>query len=205
MILFIILAMSVAVITWFIFNHFLKNEPNSGSVNPVAAEYKQRLGSLKKHVEQEPKSAKAHSDYAVALYATGDTQGAKSEYEKAIEFDSKNATTFNNLGNAYRDLNQIDKAIESYDKAISLNPKLANPYYNLASIQQYNRKNIDQAIQTYQSGLKALPNNEQMLLSLALAYEAKSDKANAEKVYRSILTINANNAAAKVNLERLTN
>jgi tetratricopeptide (TPR) repeat protein len=194
----------VGLASWLLFRHFYGSTETT-VINPVANEYRERLGALKRQADEKPNDAKARSDYAVALYATGQTESAKSEYEKASQLDPKNATTLNNLANAYRDLGDIDKAVRSYQQAIAINPKLANPYFNLANVQQYSQKNIDQAIQTYQNGLKALPNNEQLLLSLALAYQAKNDTTNAERVYRSILTINPNNFTATTNLERLTN
>lgn len=198
--LLLIIAIAVAV-AWYLGRD---NDSTVSSNNPVVKEYQQKLPELKKKAQQEPKNASAHVDYAVALYATGDTKAAKSQYEKATELDPKNATVFNNLGNTYRDLGDLDKAVEAYNKAISLNSKLVNPYFNLANIQQYNQKDTDAAISTYQKALKALPDNEQVMLSLGIAYENKNDKTKAEQIYRSILAKNPDSAAATANLDRLT-
>lgn len=183
----------VGGITWFITRG---DDKAATTANPVVKEYQQQLPDLKKKVQDEPKSAAARVNYAIALYATGDVKAAKGEYEKATELDPKNATVFNNLGNVYRDLGELDKAVEAYNKAMTLNSKLINPYFNLANIQQYNQKDVDAAIATYQKALKALPDNEQVLLSLGIAYENKNDKTKAEQVYRSILAKDADNAVA---------
>lgn len=179
------------------------NDDVKVSKNPVVQEYQQQLPALKKKASDNAKNPSAHIDYAVALYATGNIKQAKQEYEKATKLDSKNATVFNNLGNAYRDLGDTDKAIETYEQAIALNPKLINPYFNLANIQLYSQKDADAAIKTYQKALTALPDNEQVLLSLGIAYEQKNDKTKAKQVYLSILAKDADNAAAKANLDRL--
>lgn len=173
------------------------------SKNPVVQEYQAQLPELKKKANDNPKNPSAHVDYAVALYATGRIKDAKNEYETATKLDSKNATIYNNLGNAYRDLGDIDKAVEAYQSAIALNSKLVNPYFNLANIQLYSQKDANAAIKTYQKALSALPDNQQVLLSLGIAYEQKNDKTKAKQVYQSILAKDADNAAAKANLDRL--
>lgn len=179
------------------------NDDVTVSKNPVVQEYQQQLPTLKKKAKDNSKNPSAHIDYAVALYATGNIKQAKQEYEAAAKLDNKNATVHNNLGNAYRDLGDIDKAIEAYQQAITLNPKLINPYFNLANIQLYSQKDADAAIKTYQKALTSLPDNEQVLLSLGIAYEQKNDKTKAKQVYQSILAKDAGNAAAKANLDRL--
>jgi tetratricopeptide (TPR) repeat protein len=62
---------------------------------------------------------------------------------------------------------------------------------------------VDDAIATYNQGLQALPNNAQLQLLLALAYEAKGDTADAKQTYQDILTNDPNNTAATTNLDRL--
>lgn len=202
--IFVLVIAIVSIVTLLVAyrNHNINQskKPN----NPISLEFNRQLGSLKEKSERQPKDATAHNNYAVALYATGNVREAKNQYEEATTLDPKNATAFNNLGNAYRDLNDTSKAIESYRRAINLNPKLINPYFNLANIQQHALKDTDKAIDTYRNGLSALPNNEQLLLSLALAYEAKKDTANAEQIYRSLVALYPSNSTAKDNLNRLT-
>jgi tetratricopeptide (TPR) repeat protein len=197
----LLLAVIIGVGAWILVGQNDKKEPVKD--NPVAQEYQKRLPDLEKKVEQDPNSAAARIDLAVAQYATGDTEAAKKQYEKAVELDDSNATAYNNLGNVYRDLSDIDNAVKSYERAISLNPRLVNPYFNLANVQQYNQKKTADAIQTYQRALKALPDNEQIMLSLGLVYEATNDQTQAEQLYRAILAKNPENTAAKANLERI--
>lgn len=188
----------LTVVTVYIF----KPVSNENS-NPAVNEYRKELPDLEKMVNREPRNTTIRMDYAIALYATGEAEEAKNQYEKVVELDNKNATAYNNLGNAYRDLKQIDKAVEAYKKAISLNNKLVNPYFNLASIQQYSLKRTDQAIDTYVTAAQALPENEQIMVSLALSYEANKEREKAKQVYESVLAKNPENSAAQSNLDRL--
>ncbi|CAN5123041.1 hypothetical protein BH09PAT3_BH09PAT3_4990 [soil metagenome] len=199
--LLLILGLLIAAGTWLVTNR--NNDTATTSSNPVAQEYKKRIPDLQSKVDQTPKSAAARVDLAIALYATGDLESAKKQYEKAVELDDSNATAYNNLGNVYRDLKDTDKAVKAYQQAIRLNGKLVNPYFNLANLQQYTLQQTGQAIQTYQQALKALPDNEQVMVSLALAYEANKEPAKAEQLYRSILLKNPDNAAAQTNLDRI--
>lgn len=169
----------------------------------IGLEYQQKLPGLKQAVEQTPKSAEARKNYGVALYATGDVEGAKKQYEEAVKADNKDAVAFNNLGNTYRDLGQNDKAIDAYETAINLSPKSLNSYANLANIQLYSKNKPQDAIATYKKGLQHLPDNVQLLQLLAVAYEQANDKTNAIKTYQTITTIDPANTAAKSAIERL--
>jgi tetratricopeptide (TPR) repeat protein len=159
---------------------------------------------LKKAAEDHPDDANAHKSYAVALYASGDPAAARVEYEKVVRLSPKDALAYNNLGNIYRDLHETDKAIAAYKKAIDLNPRSVNTYANLASVQQHNQERIDEAIATYQQGLKVLPDDSQLQLLLGLAYEANHDTTRAVQTYKNILTHDPGNTAAKANLTRVT-
>ncbi|MBC7746878.1 tetratricopeptide repeat protein [Pedobacter sp.] len=172
--------------------------------NPVADQYRATLPELAKKVKDTPKDANAHKEYAVALYATGDTKKANEQYQAAAKINDKDATTYNNLGNTYRDLGDLDKAVEAYKKASSLNAKLINPYVNLANVQLYSQEKPADAIATYKTALKALPDNNQIRVLLALAYEQSGDINSAKQTYQDVLANDPENAAAKVNVARLS-
>lgn len=179
------------------------DKPANNSNNPAVVAYQKQLPELEKAAEDKPKDAAAHQNYAIALYATGNIKQAKEEYEAAIKYRPNDATLYNNLGNAQRDLREYDAAASSYNKAISINDKLLNPYVNLANLQIYTLDKPNEGIETYQKALKALPDNEQVQVLLALAYERQGNTNEAKQIYQSVLEANPNNAAAKSNLDRL--
>jgi tetratricopeptide (TPR) repeat protein len=181
----------------------IKKESSKVKLSPIGLEYQQKLPELKKAVDDEPKNAEARKTYAVALYATADLDGAKDQYEEASKLNDKDAVTFNNLGNTYRDLQQTDKAISAYKKAIELNPKAINSYSNLGNVQLYSKNNSQDAIVTYNGGLKQLPDNIQLLQLLAVAYEQANNATLAKSTYQRIIDTQPENVAAKAALERL--
>jgi tetratricopeptide (TPR) repeat protein len=199
----IIVIAVVIVISLFLWWHAAHNQaPVTQPASTVSAEFKKQLPALKKTAEHS-KNPEDHKNYAIALYATGDPKAASKEYETAVKLNPKDALAYNNLGNAYRDLHQTDKAIDAYRTSIKLNSKSINTYANLANVQLYTQNKPEDAIATYQEGLKALPNNSQLQLLLGLAYEQAGDTTQAKQIYQTILAHDSTNAAAKANLDRL--
>jgi len=193
--IFIAVTVTVAIMS--------RNDTPEVKQTAIGLEYQQKLPELKDAVEKSPKDASARKSYGVALYATGDLEGAKKQYEEASKLDTKDAVVLNNLANTYRDLGQVDKAIETYKKSIELSPKSLNAYANLANVQLYSKNKPQDAIATYKSGLEELPDNTQLQQLLAVAYEQAKDTANAQKTYEDILSHDAENVAAKAAIERL--
>jgi len=179
------------------------NKNDKQSSNPIAQQYSKQLPSLKEKAEQNPKSFQAQENYAVALYATGDTKAAQQQYQKAAKLNDRDATVQNNLGNTYRDQGNFTAAVTAYRKAIALNPKLINPYTNLANIQIYSLNKIDDGIATYKAALRQLPTNPQLQVLLALAYEQKGDKASAKQTLLTAQATNPNDKTIQQNLSRL--
>jgi superkiller protein 3 len=180
-----------------------KDKATYKQIGKIAEEYSRQLPALSEKVDKDPNDATARREYAIALRATGDLKGSKEQYEAAVKLNSRDATLENNLGNVYRDLSEYDNAVAAYNKAIELNNKQLNPYINLANLQLYQLKKVDDAIATYQKGLEALPDDENLLLQLALTYERADKKQLAQETLEKIINKNPNNIAAKKLLERL--
>jgi tetratricopeptide (TPR) repeat protein len=177
-----------------------KPAPTSG--NLIIDQYRKNLPNLKKTAEANEGNIDDQKNYAIALYASGDLQTAKTQYEAIIKA-SPDATTYNNLANVYRDLNETDKAVDAYNKSIALDSTQVNTYANLANVQLYRLNKPADAIATYQKGLTALPNNSQLELLLGIAYEQAAQPDQAKQTYEHILTYEPNNAGAKAALQRL--
>lgn len=171
--------------------------------NEVLAGYEKQLPELKKNIERNGDDAEAHKNYAVALYATGDTQKAKEQYEAAVKLNGQDAAAYNNLGNVQRDLKEYDASIASYKKSIELSPKSLNPYINLANVQLYMKNQPNDAIAIYKQGLTVFPDNPQLQSLLAVAYERQGNKDEAKGIYEKMLKVDPNSQVAKAGLERL--
>lgn len=171
--------------------------------NPVVAAYEKQLPALAENVRKNADDPKARQDYAVALYASGNLEKAKEQYEAGIKLAPDNATLRNNLGNTYRDLGDYEKAVASFRKSIELDPKQATAYTNLAHIYFYTLDKKDLAIQTYEDGLAHSPDNEDMQVLLGVAYEQSGDKDQARQTFQAVLDKNAQNQAAQAGMKRV--
>jgi Tfp pilus assembly protein PilF len=59
---------------------------------------------------------------------------ARGEFERAISLDRKSPTAWNNLGDVYRRLGDLDAAQERFDRAVSLDPRYIAAWLNRADV-----------------------------------------------------------------------
>lgn len=196
----VVIAVVVAAVIWFMQRD---TQPKQVNNNPAALEYQKQLPDLRQKVKESPDDPSARKNYGIALYATGDYKEAKKQYEQAVELNDKDAVAYNNLANTYRDLGDINKAIEAYRRAIEIDPKQASSYANLANIQLYTQDKPDEAIATYQKGIKALPANDDLQMLLGIAYESRGDIDKAKQAFTVVIERSPDNTGAQANLDRL--
>lgn len=166
--------------------------------------YRDRLPDLEKEAKENPDNENSVREYAVALYATGDTEKAKEQYLAELKLNDKDPVLHNNLGNVYRDSRQYEEAIKSYQKAIELDPKNATPYINLAHLYIYTLEKTDFGIEVYNRAIEENPDNADLPGLLANTYEQIGNYAKAREAYENMLEKNPDNAVAKAGLERLS-
>jgi len=65
---------------------------------------------------------------------------AKSCLEKAIKYDPFRKEAYNNIGNIYNELGDVNKAIQEYKQAISIDSNYVDAQYNLANIYRRQRR-----------------------------------------------------------------
>ena len=75
---------------------------------------------------------------------------------QAIRVDPEFAEAYSNLGNALKELGDLDAAVQAYDKAIRLKPRFCDPYNNLGSTYAQMGRSED-AIETYKMALMLNP------------------------------------------------
>jgi tetratricopeptide (TPR) repeat protein len=83
---------------------------------------------------EDPKNAPARNIMGIALYKTGDVEGAVEQYGRALEVDPKFAEAHFNLGNAYQRLGRVQDAEASFASAIRYQKKFVLAHYNLGHI-----------------------------------------------------------------------
>ena len=121
----------------------------------------------------------------VAFSKKGDLDNARAAYEKALSLDDKNPTVYNNLATNYLQLSQktrdeilLTRCIEDFKKAIELDASYASPYNGLGTAYTLTG-NLDGAIYCWERALQLMPDFDQALYSLGLAYYDKGEPSKA--------------------------
>jgi len=106
---------------------------------------------------------------------------------------------FNNLGNVYNDIGDIDSAQLHLERAVAINPTLSESHANLGNI--YLEKNrVEEAIRQYQAALQLNPNDPKTHSNLGNAYMELDRFSFAVSAYRRSIALDPNFIDAYRNL-----
>lgn len=119
--------------------------------------------------------------------------------QQAIRIDPNFAEAYGNLGNALKELGDIDGAIQFYLKAIKLKPRFADAYNNLASAHQQLGQ-TKQAIETYQMALILNPALVDAHSNLGNLYKAQGRLEDSKRCYLEAIRMRPDFAIAWSNL-----
>lgn len=118
-----------------------------------------------------------------------DFNGAIAAYSKAIELNPDYMEVYNNMGNAYFAIGQMEKAIALYEKVIVLRPDCAEAYNNMGMAYVHLGKS-KKAISLFEKALVFKPTAEQIYLNMGDAYAALEQYENALKQYENAVIKN---------------
>jgi len=118
---------------------------------------------------------------------------------KVVELQPADALAHSNLGNALKDIGQLEEAVASYRRALKLKPDLAGIHYNLG-LTLTDLGQIDNALASYRHALALKPDFAEVHSDLgnALSKLGKLDMALAS--YRRALVLKPDYAQAHYNL-----
>jgi len=106
---------------------------------------------------------------------------------------------FNNLGNSYSDIEDIDSALLAFERAVEINPKLSESRANLGNI--YLKKDlVSKAIYEYQAALRINPNDAKTHNNLGNAYTRQGSWSYAISEYSRSCNLDPNFIDAYKNL-----
>lgn len=106
---------------------------------------------------------------------------------------------FNNLGNAYSDIGDMETALAALEIAVEINPSLAESRTNLGNIYLQKDK-IEEAIYQYEAALKINPSDAKTHNNLGNAYIRRGWLTNAVGHYQQSIELDANFTEAYRNL-----
>ena len=116
-----------------------------------------------------PRDPMSHSNIGAYLQQHGEWQQAIQQDQIAISLTSDRglrASTYANLGTAYRELGENEQALQSYEQALRLNPNQFSAYFGLGMLLQKQGK-MDAALAAYKEALRIAPDSKDAQDALA--------------------------------------
>jgi tetratricopeptide (TPR) repeat protein len=132
----------------------------------------------------------SHSNIGAYLQQHGHLEEAVAQYKIAVGLTSDPgllATTYANLGSAYRDLGEDRQALQSYDEALRLNANQFNAFLGLGVLEEKQGK-LDDAILNYSRAVEIAP-SAPGYVRLGHALQRAGRRQDAVAAYRAALAI----------------
>ncbi len=148
------------------------------------------------NIETTSKGANAPDEHYLNKFNVPDGDGI---YMKNLNKMQTLGCFFNNLGNSYSDVGNVEGALRALEKAVEINPSLAESRTNLGNI--YLKKGrVDDAIDEYQYALDINPDDAKTHNNLGNAYSNLGRLDDAISKYRLSLELEPNFIDAHKNL-----
>ncbi|MFA7242840.1 MAG: tetratricopeptide repeat protein [Sulfuricellaceae bacterium] len=148
-------------------------------------------------VERYPHSGFAWKALSASLQAQG--KDALAALRNAAQHLPDDEDTHSNLGNALKNLGQLDSAVASYRRALKINPQFAEAHYNLGvALQALGQR--DGALASYAKALEIKPDYAEAHSNLGSALRDLGQLDGAVASYRRALEIKPGFAMAHYNL-----
>ena len=152
-----------------------------------------QASALKKLLAMYPKDPRAHTALANFLNGQQDFAGAAEHFEHATQIAPEWASAYNNLGYAYRSLDQLDKAKAAFEKYVELLPAEPNPQDSLAELMM-EMGDYESSIKHYQMALDMDPNFGSAHAGVSLNYSLMGDGDTAQEAADKMLAAARNPA-----------
>jgi protein O-mannosyl-transferase len=155
--------------------------------------------------EINPKDPMSHANLGAYLQEHGRLTEAIEQHNRAISLTSDAgllASTYANLGTAYRKLGDDAKARESYDQAVRLNPNQSNAYLGVGQLLEKQNR-MDEAISNYSRAIELRP-TDAGFLPLVHALESVGRRSEALAAYENALQLSPDMPEAQHAVEALS-
>ncbi len=177
--------------------HAIRNDPaDATAYHELAVTYKEMknyaeaLRAEEAAIALQPNRSEFHGIRGMIWVETGQFSKAKAEFLQVLQMDPNNPVAWNNLGNAYRALEDFDNAKNAYRKAIELSPHYAFPQNGLATILVKENK-ANEAIPHFEKAIELDPKYVEVYLNMAIAFHSLNDMERAKTLYLTFLKIGA--------------
>lgn len=171
----------------------------------AVSRYKEEFYQEKSEIEKNPDDFNAWLRLGLTKKVVGDYKGAAEAWVYASNIQPQNTVALGNLGDLYGNfMDQPKEAELMYKKALSINPKDENLILGLADIYRYRMPDKESFYElVLLDGLKVMPDNPNLVSSLALYYRESGQTQKAIEYYQNLVKLSPENEMAKEDLARL--
>jgi tetratricopeptide (TPR) repeat protein len=149
--------------------------------------------ALKELLAMYPQDPRSHTALGNFLNGQQDFAGAAEHFGHATELAPEWASAYNNLGYAYRSLDQLDKAKAAFEKYVELLPNEPNPQDSLAELLM-EMGDYEGSIQHYKMALASDPNFGSAHAGVSVNYSLMGDADKAQEAAGKMLAAARNPA-----------
>lgn len=191
-----------------------------GDIMRILGQPQKSVFYFERAVKDNPNNADLRLKLARAYESIGNTEGAASQYNAAIQSSNEkeeillslekvwqqklmqnpnDAEAHANLGVVYQKQGKYDWAMSEYKKAEAINPSNVTTRLNLGTLYQY-QKNYDGAIAAYNSILQLYPNHAQAHIYKAQCLKELGRTQDAISEYKLAMSYDPQNTSARAEM-----
>jgi cytochrome c-type biogenesis protein CcmH/NrfG len=172
--------------------------------HPQGEKFLTQFREAKAKLKKDPKDFGAYFEIGQAKEEFKDYSGAAAAYGKSFELNPNSLVALNNLGGVYVKMQEYQKAEAAYMESLDKFAGYTPTYYALVDLYQgYYTEKKSQIEIIIQKGLKASPNDQNLLRLLAGYYVNAGEKDKAIETYTKILALKPDDTLIKNEIERL--
>jgi tetratricopeptide (TPR) repeat protein len=160
----------------------------------LRGEHEDAVKDLTEVIRTHP-SADLHDLRGGALLTGGEIDAAIADFDKAIQLDSKRASTFSNRGIARTLKGDLAQATEDFSESIRIDPNYARAYHN-RGLAWSARGEPNRAIEDYSAALRLSPQLHEVLRDRALAWIATGKYDSAIQDFDRLIQLDPNDVRA---------
>jgi len=164
----------------------------AGRIRDAEIIYKQVL-------KAEPENEHANHFLGIIASQAGKNELAVEFISKAIAKNPAEASYLLNLGNVFRNQNNLPEALAAYQKALALKPDFPEPHYNLGLARQELGR-LEEAVASYRQAIKLNADYAKAYNGLGIALRRLGRLDEAAAAFRQVLRISPGLASANNNL-----
>lgn len=174
----------------------------TGMVLAAQGKTSEAIAAYRTAIDKQPQAAEPLAAMVKAYLSRKQAREALAALDEALKREPSNFVAQNLRGEVLLLTGDSGNAEKALLKAVELNPKFPSSYRNLG-MARLARNDVAGAVQSYESGLRQLPENEMLVYSLAALYEHQGQLDRAIGRYEELLKQKPDSDMAKNNLAML--